>query len=184
MQIVWIFYFGSQPQASHRAFLDTFALHRGTTDGPSAHTSRHISPSQFGAPQTQSFMNNPPPGTNRHNLNGFETSSPSPQYAGPGAPTSPTSQTAPTRAAQNTNSTYRPSNLGPAATEDPTNSQTEYPYKARAIYSYEANPDDANEISFQKHEILELSDVNGRWWQARKANGETGIAPSNYLIFL
>jgi SHO1 osmosensor len=114
-------------------------------------------------------------------LNGFETSSPVPgqdyrsslaKYTSPHA-TTPT---------PGPSSTPQPSSQ--AIVEPEAAAPAEYPYRAKAIYSYDANPEDVNEISFQKHEILEVSDVSGRWWQARKQNGETGIAPSNYLILL
>lgn len=148
-----------------------YPQHMELTDPPSA--SSHHAPQMY---------------TSAHlNVNGLETSSPiSNQHVQDYRNSVQKYATPPT-------STPTP---GPSATPQPNHAAqivggesevsapTEYPYRAKAIYSYDANPEDVNEISFTKHEILEVSDVSGRWWQARKQNGETGIAPSNYLILL
>ncbi|KAI9716387.1 MAG: Transmembrane osmosensor [Chrysothrix sp. TS-e1954] len=187
LAIMWILYFGSQPQAAHRQFIDSFALHRGT-DGPSRHVSSHMSNTHFGQQNNASFTNNTQQNYNRNHLTGFETSSPAnhfpPQNTDSGSsPAQPgvNGATSPQNFGSNRASNNPLSQVAPSETDGVP---TEYPYRARAIYSYEANPDDDNEISFSKHEILEVSDVSGRWWQAKKSTGETGIAPSNYLILL
>ncbi|EXJ80388.1 SHO1 osmosensor [Capronia coronata CBS 617.96] len=166
--IVWIFYFGSAPAAAHREFIDQFALHkdRNSFRGPAQSMTN-----AYDRPQTTTSAQ-PPQMYTSAQLNGFETSSPVSGY--PGGPTGAAARP----------SALPASNTGTTPAGQDVTQPTEYPYRAKAIYSYEANPDDANEISFSKHEILEVSDVSGRWWQAKKENGETGIAPSNYLILL
>jgi len=69
-----------------------------------------------------------------------------------------------------------PGSLGDAASIPDT-----YLYRAKALYAYTASADDPNEISFSKGEILDIVDKTGKWWQAKRADGTTGIAPSNYL---
>ncbi|KAJ3275671.1 Transmembrane osmosensor [Terramyces sp. JEL0728] len=41
-------------------------------------------------------------------------------------------------------------------------------FKAEAMYTYNANPSDPNEISMKKGEILEVIDSKGKWWQVIK----------------
>ncbi|CAG8671868.1 20486_t:CDS:2 [Cetraspora pellucida] len=57
----------------------------------------------------------------------------------------------------------------------------DYAYKAKALYDYQASLEDQTELSFIKGEILDIVDNKGKWWQAKKADGTVGIAPSNYV---
>lgn len=168
-------YFGSTSQSTTRAQIDRFALNKGGND--------YVPPSNMSAynrPDTTASQTQPTQMYTSAQLSGFETSSPVAGYPGPSVGIQQQQQQrVPT--AQSTSVT---SPVTPAGPVTDVQAPTEYPYRAKAIYSYDANPEDVNEISFTKHEILEVSDVSGRWWQAKKSTGETGIAPSNYLILL
>jgi len=51
------------------------------------------------------------------------------------------------------------------------------PFEMKASFSYSASPDDPNEISFVKGEILTILDNSGKWFNARKMDGSEGIVP-------
>ncbi|KAF3928172.1 Myosin-Ie [Arthrobotrys entomopaga] len=180
ISVLWIFYFGTTPNSVTHSYIDSFAQ-RAPPPPPGSDYSGH--PSQFYDPRrpetTISSGAVPPQMYTSAQLSGLEATSPLPMG---GSLADRSSQVPKFGPAPGTSGGASGSMA--AKEEDPMAALTEYPYRAKAIYSYTANPEDANEISFQKHDILEVSDVSGRWWQARKETGETGIAPSNYLILL
>lgn len=56
-------------------------------------------------------------------------------------------------------------------------------HKAKAKFRYDANTS-AGEIPFDEGEVLEVVDMSGKWWMCRRATGEEGMCPSNYLELL
>ena len=71
--------------------------------------------------------------------------------------------------------------LREASSQDWTNSGKVLVVKAAV--PYRANPAFPNELSFEKDEVLEVTEREPGWWNARNRNGETGIVPSPFFIY-
>ncbi|KAI9208900.1 uncharacterized protein BJ171DRAFT_595344 [Polychytrium aggregatum] len=75
-----------------------------------------------------------------------------------------------------------------AQTSAPVPGAAEPAQKAVAMYPYTANASDPTELSFEKNEILEIINTNGKWWRARRVDAVgkviEGIIPSNYVRLL
>ncbi|KAJ7747121.1 hypothetical protein DFH07DRAFT_578270 [Mycena maculata] len=110
----------------------------------------------------------------------------------PPTPTRPKTPSRPKSTVSRADSTVlgngAPTESAPSVSEaEPTATPTvdsEYPLRAKARHAYKASPEDPNELSFAKGEILLIEDQEGKWWQAKKLDDTTGIVPSNYLLIL
>lgn len=182
LNILWVVYFGGHPESPTNQFIDSFAVKsspfthgqipsggakledsdygaRPAFNSYSVNGSRH---SQLTATANNNTNNNKSNYMLSSQLNGLENFSSS-------------------HVNDNARNTFYKAEQ---ANEDFALPATTYRYKAKALYNYEANPDDINEISFQKDEILEVDDIDGKWWQAKRSNGQVGICPSNYVKLL
>lgn len=185
LNIVWMVYFGGHPESPTNQFVDSFAAKSspfsrgqvptsgnkledsdyGARTAFNSHTVNNSRNSQITANANSNTLgDNNNSNTNKSNymfssqLNGLENFSSS-----------------------HVNDALKTVYKTEQSNEDFALPATKYRYKAKALYNYEANPDDINEISFQKDEILEVDDVDGKWWQAKRSNGQVGICPSNYV---
>ncbi|GMM55469.1 osmosensor [Maudiozyma humilis] len=207
INLIWIFYYGGDNASPTNRWIDSFSL-RGIK--PSAYentllrtrrrTSRHPAynrqSSRF-APNNSAFKDGPQENYMSSNaLAGFENTDPSQT---PNSQTFDNTETntgfsdqpvISTGSNNNTENTFL-SVTSNGSISDTTMGDTlglysdigddNFKYTARTLYSYQADDADQYEISFDQGEILKVSDIEGRWWKARRANGETGIIPSNYV---
>lgn len=189
INIIWIFYLGTTTETKFHSIVDGYSLTTSSSSsflgngvsssndvGAGAH---HLSHLHNGVPNSGDpfSLDSRSPGAVRERSQHFSNDQYQ-QYGGN------VMMTAPIEDFENTaDLKYRQSDFS-TTTSEISGAPTEYPHRARAVYTYTANPDDPNELSFEKGEILEVSDIGGRWWQARRANGEVGICPSNYVTLL
>ncbi|GAB1744311.1 hypothetical protein NU219Hw_g1458t1 [Hortaea werneckii] len=64
----------------------------------------------------------------------------------------------------------------------PRDAQRPWPLRAEADYEYHAADDE--EVSFHKHDLLQVIEISGRWWTVKTPAGQFGLAPSNHITLL
>ncbi|KAI7157527.1 hypothetical protein KC316_g13928 [Hortaea werneckii] len=64
----------------------------------------------------------------------------------------------------------------------PRDRQRPWPLRAEANYEYHAADDE--EVSFHKHDLLQVIEITGRWWTVKTPAGQFGLAPSNHITLL
>ncbi|KAI7279982.1 hypothetical protein KC345_g5021 [Hortaea werneckii] len=69
-------------------------------------------------------------------------------------------------------------------TRPSTLSNTHHPWPRPAEADYEYYAADDEEVSFNKHDLLQVLDIKGRWWKVKTPDGQIGLAPSNYITLL
>ncbi|ODV68459.1 hypothetical protein HYPBUDRAFT_104835 [Hyphopichia burtonii NRRL Y-1933] len=177
VNLIWILYFGGHPESPTNQFIDSFSL--------KSHNHGHLNSNHNLDDDNYVNVN---PVTLPHHSSSSNLQVGSPQFQDNNL-----RQSQLTTNNRSTNTPYMSSsqlngleNFSSSDVRDLNNSNppNSFRYKAKALYSYDANPEDINEISFFKDEILEVEDIEGKWWQARRSNGQVGICPSNYVKLL
>ncbi|SCV01481.1 LANO_0F11980g1_1 [Lachancea nothofagi CBS 11611] len=197
---IWLFYFGADNASPSNRWIDSYSLkgiRHSVFESSIALSSRptmagrnvskysatpHDAPYSEQLPHSTSFY----PDTHSQHyvsstaLNGFENAEP------PAAPALqnnlPNTQNSNTFFTDTTNGnteTTMGDTLG--LYSDAGDELGSFPYVAKALYTYSADSNDAYEVSFEQGETLRVGDIEGRWWKAKRANGQTGIIPSNYV---
>ncbi|KAI6797259.1 hypothetical protein KC361_g3983 [Hortaea werneckii] len=70
----------------------------------------------------------------------------------------------------------------PTSPSTPSDAHLPWPRHAEADFEYRAADDE--EVSFHKHDLLQVIDSKGRWWKVKTPAGQIGLAPSNYITLL
>lgn len=187
VNIIWILYFGTTADEPVHSFVLSFAAQKRPPEPGARHRANQRQTEYYNSRKNmQSFPQQP---LYFSDLRGFEVVDPAHSNTDEANPLDPFTGVDPNQPAVATGNGSDQNNAHERPVSSYSNytdrsSGPDYIHRARALFDYTANPDDTNELSFHQNEILEISDVTGRWWQARRENGEVGIVPSNYVALL